>query len=102
MAASCPRNQGVSTPKTRVATREDRAYDGPVRRLGSFASVLVLGAVSASAALAVSPPIKYRPVSGPVGAQRALKVTVSSHRQGAKPVTVTLSYSGPLRCGRPM
>jgi hypothetical protein len=76
-----------------------------MRRLGSFASVLVLAAVGASAAFGVSPPIKYRPIAGPVGTvgvQTGLKVTASSHRQGAKPVTVTLRYTGPLRCGRPM
>jgi hypothetical protein len=58
--------------------------------------------VSASAALGVAPPIKFRPISGPIGTQPSLKVTVSSHREGAKAVTVTLRYTGPLRCGRPM
>lgn len=75
-----------------------------MRRLGSLAAVLVLAAVSASAALGVSPPIRFRPISGPVGVagtQTTLKVVVSSHQAGAKPVTVTLGYTGPLHCGRP-
>lgn len=53
----------------------------------------------------MSPPITFRPISGPIGkpgTQKTLKVTVSSHRQGAKPVTVTLRYTGPLKCGKPM
>ena len=78
-----------------------------VRRLGSTAALLVLAAACASSALGVSPPIRFRPISGPIptaGTQNtktALTVTVSSHRLGAKPVTVTVRYTGPLRCGKP-
>jgi hypothetical protein len=83
------------------------AYHGAVRRLGSLAALLILAAVTASAALGVqAPPIRFRPISGPIGSgtanQPGLTVTVSSHRAGAKPVTVTIRYIGPLRCGRPM
>ena len=76
-----------------------------MRRLGSLAAIVVVAAIGASAALAVAPPIKFRPIAGPVGkvgTKTPLKVTLSSHAQGAKPVTVTLRYSGPLKCGRPM
>ncbi len=76
-----------------------------VRRLGSLAILFALAAVSASAAFGMSPPIVFRPIAGPVGAvnanQNGVTVTVSNHRAGAKPVTVTLRYTGPLRCGHP-
>jgi hypothetical protein len=69
--------------------------------------VLVLAAVTASAALGVqAPPIRFQPTSGPIGSvtsdKPGLTVTVSDHRAGAKQVTVTLRFTGPLRCGRPM
>ena len=90
-----------------MATSADLPYDALVRRLGSTAALLVLAAACASSALGVSPPIRFRPISGPIGsiqkqnAKPSLTVTVSSHRLGAKPVTVTVRYTGPLRCGKP-
>jgi hypothetical protein len=69
-----------------------------VKRVAAALAGLAAVLVTASAAADIKPPIKPMP---PARSADDLTVKLSSHQAGAKGVTLTLTYSAMLQCGRP-
>jgi hypothetical protein len=97
-------------PGSGLAVLTNLTYNTDVRVVAILAVLAVLAAAVASAAIAESPPIRALPLGPPMGSSAtrtsqgnsAVTVLLSSNRAGAKHVTVTLRYTGALRCGRPI